>query len=232
MATWQLVLLAVFLFILVCFWLFRRCERYAQADWGRPWLNRLDGLNRLFCRHVHRLQHDDIPLPESGPALLVCNHVSGLEPLLMIAAARRPLRFLIAREEYERVGLQWLFRAIGAIPVERKGRPEVALREARRALENGEVVMLFPHGSIHLDSDPPRKLKGGVAVLARLTGAPVIPLRVTGITGEGYTVRAVFMRSHARLRSFAPIACAELDTAGCLARIAPLIEGRTEQAQT
>ncbi|MGD8742909.1 MAG: lysophospholipid acyltransferase family protein [Granulosicoccaceae bacterium] len=231
MAVWQIILLLLFLLIVPGVWLFRRCVRYAQADWGGPWLNSLDGLNRLFCRYVHRLRHDEIPLPDSGPALLVCNHVSGLEPLLTIAATHRPIRFLIAREEYERFGLQWLFRAIGAIPVERKGRPEVALRNARRALENGEVVMLFPHGSIHLDSDPPRKLKGGVAVLARLSGAPVIPLRVTGIKGEGYTVRAVFMRSHARLRSFAPIACAQLDTAECLARIAPLIEGRADQAQ-
>lgn len=231
MATWQLILLVVFLFILVCLWLLRRCRYYAEADWGGPWLNSLDGLNRLFCRTVHRLQHNEIPLPASGPALLVCNHVSGLEPLLMIAATRRPLRFLIAREQYELFGLQWLFRAIGAIPVERKGRPEVALREARRALEAGEVVMLFPHGRIHLDSDPPRKLKGGVSALARMTGAPVIPLRVTGIKGERYTVRAVFMPSHARLRSFAPVDCAHMETEECLARIAPLIEGRAGPEQ-
>jgi 1-acyl-sn-glycerol-3-phosphate acyltransferase len=231
MTTWQIILLLVFLFIAAAYVLFRHCERYAQADWGRPWMNRLDGLNRVFCRKVHRLQHDEIPLPLSGPALLVCNHVSGLEPLLTIAATSRPIRFLIAREQYERFGLQWLFRAIGAIPVERKGRPEVALRGARRALEAGEVVMLFPHGRIHLDSDPPRKLKGGVAMLARLTGAPVIPLRVTGIRGEGYTVRAVFMPSHARLCSFAPIDCANMEAEECLARLASLIEGRTEQTQ-
>lgn len=231
MASWQIFLLVVFLIITIAYVLFRHCERYTQADWGRPWMNRLDGLNRLFCRRVHRLQHDEIPLPASGPVLLVCNHVSGLEPLLMIAATRRPLRFLIAREQYDRFGLQWLFRAIGAIPVERKRRPEVALRGARRALEAGEVVALFPHGRIHLDSDPPRKLKGGVAMLSRLTGAPVIPLRVTGIRGEGHTVRAVFMPSHAVLRSFAPIECAHLETSECLARIAPLIEGRSGQEQ-
>lgn len=226
MPTWAIILVCLAVVGLVLFILLLRCERYAAADWGGRWLNRLDGLNRLFCFHVHRLQHDPIPLPADGPALLACNHVSGLEPLLMIAATRRPIRFLIAREEYRRFGLQWLFRAIGAIPVERAGRPEIALRDARRALDAGEVVMIFPHGHIHLDSDPPRKLKGGVAFLSRVTGAPVIPLRVTGIKGEGHTLLALFMRSRARLQAFAPLDCAGLDNDTCLARIASQIEGR------
>ncbi|MEO6697390.1 MAG: lysophospholipid acyltransferase family protein, partial [Gammaproteobacteria bacterium] len=141
-------------------WFWRVCEAANQADWGGRWLNRLDGLNRLFCRHYHRLHYTPIRLPDQGCALVASNHVSGLDPLLLIAAARRPLRFVIAREEYQRFGLTWLFRAIGCIPVERERQPGQALRQALRALERGEVVVLFPHGKIHLDSDPPRKLKG------------------------------------------------------------------------
>lgn len=231
MTIWLAILFSLAVLLLLLAGMLTWSGRYARADWGNPWLNRLDGLNRLFCYRVHRLQHDPVPLPVTGPALLVCNHVSGLEPLLMIAATRRPIRFLIAREEYRRFGLQWLFRAIGAIPVERAGRPEVALREARRALDAGEVVMLFPHGHIHLDSDPPRRLKGGVAFLSRVTGAPVIPLRVTGIQGEGHTVLALCMRSRARLQVFPPLDCAALATDDCLARIASQIEGRAASPQ-
>src|SRR5688500_11612253 len=113
--------LAVSLWLLVLAWrrLMRRLERANKADWGNKWLNRLDGLNRIFCRRFHRLRHGKLSLPEEGGALLASNHVSGLVPLLLIAASRRPLRFMIAREEYERWWLKWLLRAVGCIPVER-----------------------------------------------------------------------------------------------------------------
>lgn len=225
-----LIIIVVALFVLFLFLTgFLYCARYSEVDWGSHWWQKpLDGLNRIYCRRVHHLQHEHIPLPENGAALLACNHVSGLEPLLMIAACKRPLRFMIAREQYERFGLRWLFKGIGAIPVERRGRPENALREALRALEAGEVVMIFPHGRIHLDTDPPRKLKGGVAKLAQMTGAPVIPLRISGIRAEGHTVLAVFVPSRARLKAFAPLDCASITMDECLASIAPLIEGRQE----
>src|SRR5690606_17846252 len=98
----------------------------------------LDGLNRIFCRRFHRLT-GRIDLPERGPVLVASNHVSGLDPLLMIAASRRPLRFIIAREEYERWWFTWLFRAIGCIPIDRSRNPHVAFYAARRALAAGEV---------------------------------------------------------------------------------------------
>ncbi len=186
-------------------WAVRKCEAANIADWGSRWLNRLDGLNRLFCRHFHRLRHDGLPLPARGPALLVSNHVSGLDPLVLIAASNRPLRFLIAREEYERWWLKWLFRAIGCIPVERSRNPVAAYAAARRALEAGEVVALFPHGHIHLDHHPPAPLKRGAALLARETGAPIVAVRLDGVRGQGRTVSAVFLRSRVRLRHHAPL---------------------------
>lgn len=194
------------------------------ADWGHPALNRLDGLNRLFCRYYHRLDCDPPQLPAMGAAVVACNHVSGLDPLVMIAACGRPLRFLMAREEYERFGLQWLFRAVGCIPVDRDQRPARALREARRLMADGEVVALFPHGRIHLDRELPRRLKPGVAKLAQLTGAPIVPMRLDGVRGEGQTLLAVFRRSRVRLRSFPPLDCTELSSSDCLGRLQPLLE--------
>ncbi len=186
-------------------WAVRKCEVANAADWGSRWLNRLDGLNRLFCRHFHRLRHDNLPLPARGPALLVSNHISGLDPLVLIAASPRPLRFLIAREQYDRWWLKWLLRAIGCIPVERSRNPVAAYAAARRALEAGEVVALFPHGRIHLDHQPPAPLKRGVALLARETGAPIVAVRLDGVRGQGMTVSAVFLRSRVRLRHHAPL---------------------------
>lgn len=217
-------------------WLGRRlcaaCEAANGTDWGHVWLNRLDGLNRLFCRRYHRLAHDTIALPPRGGALLVSNHVSGLDPLLMIAAVRRPLRFIIAQEEYERFGFNWLFRALGCIPVAREQRPELALRAAMRALEAGEVVALFPHGRIHLDGDPPRALKGGVARLAALSGCPIYPLRITGINGAGLVLGAVLRRSRARLTGFPALTCAGRTADDCLEELAHLLTGSARVVST
>jgi len=193
------VVVAAGLSALVGWKVHRRAASHRRTDWGSSRLNWLDGLNRWFCQAYHRLPPHRLPLPDTGPAIVVSNHVSGLDPLLLIAAADRPLRFLIAREQYYRFGLQWLFRAVGCIPVDRQGRPERALREAFKALRAGEVLAIFPQGRIHLSTDPPRKLKGGAARLAVAVGCPLVPLRISGIRGEGNIVRAVFLRSHAKL---------------------------------
>ncbi|MES9956127.1 MAG: lysophospholipid acyltransferase family protein [Sedimenticola sp.] len=182
--------------------LYRACMRANRVDWGRGWMNFLDGLNRLFCYRYHRLNVAGIRLPKTGGAIVVSNHISGLDPMLLIASARRPLRFMIAREQYERFGLKWLFRAVGTIPVDRQSRPERALRDALAALQAGEVIALFPHGKIHLDSDPPKRLKPGVAWLAQQTGAGIYPARITGVSRPGHVLTPVIIRSQAKIAFF------------------------------
>ncbi len=185
--------------------LFKAAKRANRVDWGSNRLNLVDGLIRLFCYQYHGLNMIGLRLPKNGPVIIVSNHVSGLDSLLLIASARRPLRFLIARKEYQRFGLTWLFKAAGTIPVDTEHRPEKALRAALRALKSGEAVALFPHGKIHLDSDPPRKLKPGAARLAQMANAPILPLRITGIRGEGHVVWGLLRRSTARVETFPSI---------------------------
>ncbi len=213
-----LVVLIVGAVVLVFLWhkLLRACEAENVADWGNRWLNRLDGLNRIFCRRFHRLVHEPLNLPATGGVLVASNHVSGLDPLLLIAASPRPLRFLIAREQYDRWWLRWLFRAVGCIPVERARNPRSALAAARKALEHGEVVALFPHGRIHLDHHAPTPLKRGIVLLARMTGAPIFPVRVEGVRAQGMTVAAVFISSRAVVRSFTPLQCDDRLDEDCL----------------
>jgi 1-acyl-sn-glycerol-3-phosphate acyltransferase len=200
-------------------WALQRCERAHVADWGNRWLNRLDGLNRIFCHRFHRLRHAPLELPATGGVLVASNHISGLDPLLLIAASPRPLRFLIAREQYDRWWLRWLFRAIGCIPVERTRNPRAALYAALEVLERGEVVALFPHGRIHLDHHPPTRLKRGIVLLAHLTGAPIYPVRVEGIRAQGMTVTAVFIPSRARVQVFEPMQCDGQEVDGCLEKL-------------
>jgi len=205
---------------------FQTCENVSTADWGSRKVNRIAGFIYLLCKHLHHLQFDPLPLPKTGGALVASNHISGLDPFLLIAASPRPLRFLIAREQYQRFGLNWLFRLARCIPVDREGRPERALREALTALEQGDVVAVFPHGKIHLDSDPPRKLKGGVVRLAQRTDSPIFPVRIDDVRGAGHTVLAVVIPSYSRLKAFPAIDCSVMEHEECLIRLASLIESR------
>lgn len=197
-----------------------------EVDWGRPGLNRIDGLNRLFCRRYHRLQTDCIELPEQGPAILAANHISGLDSLLLIAASPRPLRFIIASEQYHRFGLNWLFRAAGCIPVDRKGRPERAFRAALKALAEGEVVALFPHGKIHLDSEQPRRLKPGAVRLAQLARCPITPVRLEGVKAQGHIFLPVFLRARARIENFSPLTCEGQEAMACLHQLQFLLDAK------
>jgi len=182
-------------------WVVTHCERANVADWGNRWLNRLDGLNRIFCRRYHRLKGDIILLPVSGGVLLAANHISGLDPLLMVASCSRPVRFMVATEEYNRWWLRWLFRIIGSIPVDRTGQPEKAFQIALQALDMGEVIGVFPQGKIQAAGEGPIPLKRGVIALAHLAKAPIVPLRISGVAGAGYIILAVFLRSSARIET-------------------------------
>jgi 1-acyl-sn-glycerol-3-phosphate acyltransferase len=212
--------LGALVLIVFALWAIRRCilicEAANEADWGSRWVNRLDGLNRIFCRRFHGLPPERLKLPRTGPVLVASNHVSGLDPLLLIAASHRPLRFIIAREQYERWLLQWLFRAIGCIPVDRERNPRTAMYAARRALAAGEVVALFPYGRIRLDHEPPLPMRRGIVLLSQMTKAPIVPVRINGVRGQGFTVAAVFMRSQARLIGRPLLRCENRTTEGCL----------------
>jgi len=175
-----------------------------QVDWGKTWLNYIDGLNRLFCQHYHHLQFTSIDLPPQGGAIVVANHLSGVDGFLLIGATRRRLRFLIAREEYERFGFSWLFRAIGSIPVDRSHRPEIALLAAKRALKAGEVIVIFPQGTMVLPGKK-FKIKRGAFWLARQTNCLIYPVFISGITGMGHIIRGGLSRSHAKLVGYPPL---------------------------
>lgn len=220
------LIIAVFLLIIVFFlhWLFRKADAANVAAWGGKWQNRLDGLNRLFLRNYHKCDIETVPLPAEGPALVVANHLSGLDPMMLLAACQRPVHFIIASEQYYRFGLNWLFRLGGCIPVERSGRDDRAFRAALQALREGKVVGLFPEGGIHLPGKGPKRLKRGVARLAKLSGALVYPMQVSGVRLPGHVLPAVLWPNAARLRSYPPVACASLEEQDCLQQLLHILQ--------
>ena len=213
-------------------WLMRKAEAANRADWGGKWRNRIDGLNRLFLTHYHHCRIEPVPLPESGPALVVANHVSGLDPLMMAAACHRPLHFIIASEEYNRFGLRWLFRLAECIPVDRSSRDDSAFRAALQALHDDKVVGLFPGGRIHLREEGPVRLKRGVARLSRLSGAPVYPLLVSNVRKPGHVLPAVIFPGEARMTSFPPVDCPRLEERVCLERLGEILHQPVERENT
>lgn len=125
-------------------------------------------------------------VPERGPALLAANHRSYFDvAALALVAVRlgRPVRFLGKREVFDAPVIGQIARAIGGIAVDRGSRSDAPLREARRALEAGEVVVILPQGTIPRGRaffEPELKGKTGTARLAAMTGAPVVPIGIWG----------------------------------------------------
>ena len=208
--------------------IYQRCESENIADWGSNWLNTLDGLNRILCNKYHRQERIYFPLPDTGSAVVVANHISGLDPFLLVAASKRPLRFMIAREEYERFGLTWLFKAAGCIPVDRKKNPIDAMHEAIAVLEKGEIVAMFPHGGIKWPTHEENMIKGGAIRLAQRKRCQIYPVFIHGVGISGTTFFALFGRSRIELDFYEPIFCENTEYDRCMADLSQILNIRRE----
>jgi 1-acyl-sn-glycerol-3-phosphate acyltransferase len=130
----------------------------------------------LVCKLWHGVRpRGPDPLPPTGPAILISNHTSTVDPLFLQCATHRVISFLMAREYYDIKLLKPIFSLNNPILVNRTGRDTAAMKATLRALGEGRVVCIFPEGGIHLDADSLGKAKPGTALLALLTRAPVIP---------------------------------------------------------
>ncbi len=137
----------------------------------------LDRLNRLISRILYQVMPlSPSPLPQSGPVLLVSDHSSYSDPMVLAATANRPIIFLTAREVYQRRDLRWLCEIAHYIPINRGTHDVGAVRAMLRALQQGEVIGIFPEGGI----DEHREESGhlGIGYLALKTGAPVVPVSI------------------------------------------------------
>jgi 1-acyl-sn-glycerol-3-phosphate acyltransferase len=171
---------------------------------------------------VHRLlfsgcrQNNRCNIPETGPAIIVANHTSPADPVLLwtrhFAGFRSPhlrvIGYLTAREYYDGHPLiNWVCRAMESIPVDRNGRDTQPLRLALRRLEEGRLLGLFPEGRLNESSPDSRLLPGdtGAAWLALKAGVPVIPVFIHRAPRHHSMVRAFFVRTRASLTYGEPI---------------------------
>lgn len=165
----------------------------------------LNYLNRLACRIMYQVTPPfPSPLPATGPVLLVSDHTSFSDPMVLAATAGRPIIFLTAREIYQRLPLRWLCQAVNYIPVSRGTEDVGAVRAMLRALRQGEVVGIFPEGGI----DEYREESGhlGVGYLALKTSAPVVPAAIAWDTVRPLNLgRALITPGKAVVRYGAPM---------------------------
>ena len=137
---------------------------------------------RAYAAGWHGLRADrQAPLPGTGPAILIANHTCGIDHMLLQAASRRLLGFMVAREYYESPWLKWICSYVGCIPVNRDGRDLAAIRAALRALGEGRVLPIFPEGRILPSSGRGLlPMRPGSAYIAIRAGVPVVPAYIIG----------------------------------------------------
>lgn len=135
----------------------------------------------LFKPHVTGLEN----MPACGPVLLASNHVTYVDGFLIWAQISRPVRFIVWKPFFRVPGLSWALRFIQAIPVADRGPRSMreTVRLARQELLQGQIVCIFPEGSITRDGQL-HPFRRGLEAIARGLDVPIVPIRLDGLWGS------------------------------------------------
>jgi 1-acyl-sn-glycerol-3-phosphate acyltransferase len=129
-------------------------------------------------------------IPGAGPVVLVCNHVSFIDALVIAGCIRRPVRFVMHYRFYDLPVLNFIFRTAGAIPIATgKENPQMlaqAYEQISRYLEQGEVVCLFPEGRLTPDGGI-KPFQPGIDKIIRRNPVPVVPMALSGLWGSFFS---------------------------------------------
>jgi 1-acyl-sn-glycerol-3-phosphate acyltransferase len=178
---------------------------------------------RAYARLVHRLRVfglEHVPAwrwgeAPVGPLVIVANHMSGADPLLIQSACGFEVRWLMMRDMMPRA-LDGLWLWLGVIPVEQNGKDTSALRAAIRHLKAGGVIGIFAEGGLERPPGVVRPFEPGVGLIVQKSGARVLAATIDGAPTCETATQTLFCPSRARLR-FLPMrsyAKKDLDAAG------------------
>jgi 1-acyl-sn-glycerol-3-phosphate acyltransferase len=129
-------------------------------------------------------------VPEDGPCVIVCNHVSYVDAVVIAASVRRPIRFVMDHRIFAVPVLSFLFRTMRTIPIA-SARDDPALKDkafddVRRALEAGEIVGIFPEGRL-TETGEMSRFRPGVQQIVATTPVPVVPMALRGLWGSFFS---------------------------------------------
>lgn len=151
-------------------------------------------LSWVLVRSLYRLRLHGIEknVPDEGPALLVCNHVSYMDALILAASIPRPVRFVMYYKIFNIPLMSWIFRTAKAIPIagarEDPALMQHAFDEIDQALAEGEIVGIFPEGALTRDGDI-APFKSGVERILERRPVPVVPMALKGMWSSMWSRR-------------------------------------------
>lgn len=145
----------------------------------------------MLSHSMYRVRHQNLDvIPDEGAAVLVCNHVSFVDALLIGGAVRRPVRFVMYYKIYNLPVLNFVFRTAGTVPIAgRNEDPEVfeqAFARIAEYLAAGELVCIFPEGKLTTTGEID-EFKAGVERILAANPVPVIPLALQGLWGSFFS---------------------------------------------
>lgn len=153
-----------------------------------PWMRALAGLTRVGMAGLTRVRVEGAlaAIPSDGPIILAANHASNLDPVVMAAyvlpRAGRRFQWLGKKEIFDWPVLGWVARNGGVHPVDRAAADVEAFRLARRILDEGHILFVFPEGTRSSDGRL-QEARDGTALLALRTDAPILPVGIAGSHG-------------------------------------------------
>lgn len=146
----------------------------------RLWYDVLRVVCRLAAILVFRIRcRGREHVPASGGGLVLSNHQSHLDPVLVGLATDRRLNYLARDTLFKFAPFRWLINSLDAIPLDREGLGLGGLKETLKRLKRGELVLIFPEGTRTRDGEV-GTLKPGFCALARRAGVPLLPVAIDG----------------------------------------------------
>ena len=145
----------------------------------------------VLTRCIYRFSlRGDEHIPTTGAAVLVCNHVSFVDAVLLMAASPRPIRFIMDQRIFAIPVLGWMFRLAKAIPIApQKDDPktyEAAFAQARQVLADGDLLCIFPEGGITRDGQL-GEFRGGIMKILQTHPVPVVPVALQNLWGSYFS---------------------------------------------